>query len=258
MTQEELALRAGVTKRTIERVERSLPALACTLRCIADVFSVHATELYEHSEEFKVSAPFEMSKSSSAYPEPGDFQLVIVIGKDPENLTSVELAALGNDIVSGLRNHTEIVVRWVKRGSVLITIELTAADAERLAALIEDERFLKHGVVGVKRVALGRAREVACVKTLSWLEKKLAERLGISDCDIDPRDTFGMLHLNQDEATKFIMQFCEDYEISNGIQRFESFILGKYKLDNLFAWSYVPIGDLCDFVHENDERECSQ
>jgi transcriptional regulator with XRE-family HTH domain len=257
MTQEELATKAKLSKKTIERVERSLPAIPCTIRNIAGVLSVHPTELYEQPESFEIPAPFNVSTDGSAYPADGDMRVTFELGHDFDAYTPEQFANFGKYIAAALKTHGEIKLRHLGRGSVLITVDLSAADAERLADMVNDEQFLQHGALRATKIALGRKGGVTCHNALDWTEKQIAKRLGIKDCDIDPRDTFGMLGVDDNKATDFIMRLCSDYQITDSLARFEEFVRSRYKLKNVDSWSYVPIGELCDFVHVADARSSS-
>lgn len=144
LTQEIVALRAGYSKRTIERIENSGRTQFTTIENIAEVLDVDPRELLLEPED--------------------DLPAIVTVELDDEFFTSPEEAQqqLLREILKIVRQAG--VIR-VKKGSIILTLDMTRKDARLLQEAFAQGQ-LAH--LGVRSVSFESP-------PIEWDEPKLAE-----------------------------------------------------------------------------------
>jgi transcriptional regulator with XRE-family HTH domain len=174
-TQEGLAKIVGCSKRTIENVEKGKPISVTTLRAVAKALGVTPEALRLHDRP----PPTEVSKDTVEVPEtqppqgvPGEPErtdraghngkvavdtdvrpLELVIDVDFDSFTAQEQERVLHLIKETLQLGGDIRVLSKRRGSVILTLELTAADAERLHWAVQGGQLAALGVVEARKLS---------------------------------------------------------------------------------------------------------
>lgn len=285
LSQEKLALATNyeVSAKTIGRMEKGLPCHLESLRVIAEAMKVHPQFLIEDCEVPPCfQSPLDaLGIEFEAYPKPGKMRLKINIAKVFKTFKEDDLSKVIEEVAEFAGNRLadlikEKVIKMLEDGSVKITIDLPADLGEQLIDHIRAEKMLRLGAVGAEPVALGRDAKVSCPKIWDWLVEVLCQKVGHEECELDPRDTFAALGADDELAVASIRQMCKAYKVgateekpffdpsgTESLDTFEKFVLEKYGITSIESWGIVPIGDVCDFVHENhglgdESSDCDQ
>lgn len=184
-------------------------------------------------------------------PAPGDARVGIVVGYSAERYKEDQLLALLEAVFRehGLAGQYKIV--RLESGSVIITLDLRAADAERLCELIQSESFIRFGALRAHLIQLGRGEGVTCDKTWHWLSETIARRINIQPSTISTRATFGDLGLRDDQVMSILSDADDTYNIPSINEHFAAYVEQLHGLKEVKSWLIVPVGDLCNFIHLN-------
>jgi RNA polymerase sigma factor (sigma-70 family) len=132
MTQEQLAIAAGLSKGTIERVEAGKLATPGTLQRLAEVFGCEWADL-------KYKPNFRRSET-----EP------VKVGLDDERVRTLR-EAIQQMFGAGVEVRVEVTIIKVQKGSYVFTLEMSPRDAERSETAFRQGRLAQFGVVWVRR-----------------------------------------------------------------------------------------------------------
>ena len=235
--------------KSLNKDEQQLFAKSSIAAC-SELFSLRPVE--SNSKQIESKTPiYVVATAPSSHPDPGGFRVEMEIGKDYDEYSEVELAALAKSIIENVKLNGSLRIVDKKRGSVILTIDLPASLAEKLCALVEDEQFLAYGVIGAKKIALGRSSTIECGRVADWVCDLIADATKLSASAIKPQTTFGELGVSDLDAGQLIQDATESYKVLNGSAAFEKHIQEKYSLKDVDSWQYVPVGDLCDFINRH-------
>jgi transcriptional regulator with XRE-family HTH domain len=177
-TQEELANKVGCGKRTIENVESEKPISVTTLRDVAEALGVtpEALRLHDRPPATEVSKDTVEVESKAPQDGPGDGEqpgdagrdgkvavdtgrkiLDLVIEIDYDSFTEAQLDRLLRLVRGVLELRGDIRVLGKRRGSVVLTLELTPGDAERLYWAVKGGQLAELGIVEARKLEEPRA-----------------------------------------------------------------------------------------------------
>jgi diguanylate cyclase (GGDEF)-like protein len=165
-TQEDLARKAGCSKRTIENVESGKPIAVRTLHEVAQALEVSPGELRypdtrppEDSCQEPVPEPVESAQSGPGDEErngnicvsTGVAYIDIVIDRDFSSFTGEDQERFLRLFKAALGLSDDIRVLRKRPGSVVLTLELTPEEAERLYAAVKRGQFAEWGIVDARK-----------------------------------------------------------------------------------------------------------
>ena len=182
---------------------------------------------------------------------PKDARIRLVSGHSADKYKEEQLIALMEAVFKEHGLAGQYKIEKLDPGSVVITLTLSAADAERLCELVQSGSYLRFGALSARVIQLGRRDGVDCDQTWRWLSQTLAQALSCQPSTISKCATFGDLGFREDQVVSLLLEAGATYDILDIHGRFEAYIEELHGLHSVESWSIVPVGDLCDFIHEN-------
>jgi hypothetical protein len=184
-------------------------------------------------------------------PGPQETRAGVEFGHSPDKFTDAQIVALIQAALEerGIAGPYKILI--LKTGSVIVTIDLPSGEAEQLCELINSEGLLRLGALKAYQIQLGREAEVLCDNTWGWLRDQIVNKYDVPSSLVTPQAAFGQLRLTATQIDDMLSEISTGYKIPDIAKRFAAFIVKKHGLSNLEDLMAVPVGDLCDFVHEN-------
>lgn len=152
--QDELAARAGLSARTIWNAENHVNVQAATLHEIARALDIPPAELQVAASVPPMNEDGTPGLEDKAVPiNPPVARIEIVIHRDFDSFTAAEQEHLLQAIKQMLSLFRDIHVVSKRPGSVILTLELGADDAERLYQAAEAGQLRALGVTRATRIA---------------------------------------------------------------------------------------------------------
>lgn len=130
LTQEELAIKTGYSKRTIERIESSINASKGAIEAVADVLSVSFEELVEDLDDARDGIPVEIVINEEFYSSPEEAQQEVM----QRVLEMVKVARV-------------VTIRY---GSIILTIEVPEDEISKLLVGFEKGWLADWGVTDIR------------------------------------------------------------------------------------------------------------
>jgi transcriptional regulator with XRE-family HTH domain len=157
--QQNLADRAGVSKRTVENAEAEKPLQIATVRMLAESLGVAVGELVHPDDRHLLDGAGAIARGDAPRPPGGAADasaavtVVVIINGDFRSFGDAEQDKFVGELVRrlGLTGPVKVVGRC--EGSVRLTLELTPDDAEWLLRAAEVGLLAALGVVGVSAPA---------------------------------------------------------------------------------------------------------